>query len=260
MFLLSLLGAAQCVFIVRCNPIPIPTLLMPEEYIHVEIFLNGGALWAKVDGRYPFFNLEYETVRMDYPLPPNAINISVKEDEESLNWTYNNKVYSTVLGYWGMINWTVSSLTSWENFTVKTHYEYAIPMINGNYTFLYAMGTGRYLDTYAKVTTAYITISMNTNYTDLHVYTVGFENETWTWNTANYTIIASNIDVISLEVASQPFNPLVEDLSITFIPELSAIAILPLVTITTPLAAAMYRRKRAKFASLVDQDKQRIGP
>jgi len=241
-FLFSVIVEGQLVIPAEANPIPTPTLIMPEEYINVAISLIDENLLAKVDGTYPFLNLDYDTVRMDYPLPPNATNVSVKMDETLLDWTYNNKNYSTVIGDWPMINWTIS-LTPFQNFTIKTYYEHHVPIIDGNYTFLYAMGTGRYLDTYAKETTAYVNIRMEANYTNLHVYTVGFTNGTWTWNPINYTIITDNTsDIITVEVVSGPFAPLVEDLLITTIPEFPSFLILPLFMIATLLAVIVYKR------------------
>lgn len=239
----SMIVGSQFITSVEANPIPFPILLMPEEYINVTISLVGENLVAKVEGIYPFSNLEYEAVEMDYPLPPNATNISVKMDEALLDWTHNNKNYSTVIGDWPMINWTISPLSLWENFTIITHYEHPIPIINGNYTFLYAMGTGRYLDTYAKKTTAHINIHLETNYTNLHVYTIGFTNGTWTWNPANHTITTENTsDIITLEVVSRPFAPLVEDLLVTIIPEFPSLIILPLFMTITLIVAMVYRK------------------
>lgn len=201
--------------IVAANPIPVPTLMMPEEYINVTISLVDKNLLAEVDGAYPFRNLYYEEVRMDYPLPPNTTNTSVKMNETLLDWTFNNKTYPTIIGDWPMINWSISPVPDY--FIMKTHYEHAIANIGGNYTFLYAMGTGRYLQTYAKQTTAYVRIRMETDYSDLHVYTIGDVNQEWMWKAANYTIIQEGTtDIITLNVTSSMFHPLVEDLMLTF--------------------------------------------
>jgi hypothetical protein len=199
------------------NPIPVPTLIMPEEYINVTLFSADGTWLAKVNGTYPFKNINYTMVTMDYPVPPNATNISVEMNETRLSWTYNTKTYSTVIGDWPMINWTISPTP--QNFTVKTYYENPLPLIGKNCTFFYAMGTGRYLETYAKETTAYVRILMETNYTDLHVYTVGNVSGGWTWKTADCIINREDTtDMITLNVTSQPLAPLGEDLLLTFQP------------------------------------------
>ena len=105
----------------------------------------------------------------------------------------------------------------WEYFTVETSYEHPVPIMGRNFTFLYAMGTGRYLDAYAKETTAYIRIRMEANYTSLYIFTVGNVDEIWTWEPANYTVIHEGVvDIITLEVKSQMFRPMMEDLLLTF--------------------------------------------
>jgi len=201
---------------VLANPIPIPSLIMPEEYIDIKIYSYDGRLWAEVDGEYPFFNWGYQTtVRMDYPVPPDAAGISVKMDEAPLNWIHSSEIYSTVIGDWPMISWTISQVPL--EFNIKTRYEHIIPLVGRNFTALYAMGTGRYLDTYAKETTAYVSIRIEANYTSLSIFTVGDVSGMWTWKPANYTITQEGIvDIITLEVKSQIFSPMIEDLLLTF--------------------------------------------
>lgn len=211
----STLVGLRSVTLVAANPIPVPTLIMPEEYINATMSLVDGELLAKVNGTYPFYNVYYDTVRMDYPLPPNPTNISVRMNETSLDWTYDNITYPTVIGDWPMINWTISPVPHY--FVMKTSYEHPIPVVNGSRTFLYAMGTGRFLTTYAKETTAYVNIRMEINYTNLDVYTIGHMNGTWTWKPANYTVIQEDTtNIIALNVTSSLFAPLKEDLMLTF--------------------------------------------
>jgi parallel beta-helix repeat protein len=199
---------------------------MPEEYINVTLSLVDGKLFAKVNGTYPFKNVDYTLVRMDYPVPPDATSISVRMNETSLYWTHNAKNYPTVIGNWPMINWTISPIP--ENFTIQTYYEHPVPVIGENRTFLYAMGTGRYLETYAKETSAYVRIRMETRYTDLHVYTVGNASGTWTWKPAEYAIVQEDTtDIIVLNVTSQLFAPLKEDLLVTFTPATATVSISP---------------------------------
>lgn len=215
MFMMLLAPWTRLDMPVVANPIPVPTLIMPEEYINVTLSSGDGKVLTKVNGTYPFVNINYSTVKMDYPVPPNATSISVEMNGTSLDWTYNTKVYSTVIGDWPMINWTISPVPS--HFEVKTYYEHPVPLIGNNYMFLYAMGTGRYLETYAKETTAYVRIRMETNYTALRVYTVGNVSGEWVWKSVSYTIIRENTtDIITLNVTSQQFEPLKEDLLLTF--------------------------------------------
>lgn len=207
------------------NPIPIPTLLMPEEYINATISPgDGGILYAQVDGLYPFKNLGHRNVSMYYPVPPGAGEISVKMDDTSLDWNYSDENYPTVIGDFPMINWTVEPVP--DNFTIGTYYEHPLPKIDGNYTFLYAMGTGRYLDTYAKQTTAYVRIRMDVAFDDLNVYTTAFNatTEEWIWNPTNYTLTQENGKwIILLTVVSDMWTPLVEDLLLTFKPRATSV-------------------------------------
>lgn len=210
---------------VAANPIPYPTLLMPEEYINVTISPGEcGILYAQVDGLYPFKNLGHKNVSMYYPVPPGAGEILVKMDGTSLDWSYSDKNYPTVIGDFPMINWTIKPVP--DNFTIGTRYEHPLPKINGNYTFLYAMGTGRYLDTYAKQTTAYVRILMDVAFDELNVYTIGFNSTTneWIWKPANYTLTQEDGKwIVLLTVVSDMFRPLVEDLLLTFKPRATAI-------------------------------------
>ena len=95
-----------CMCVVRtfANPIPIPTLLMPEEWISVRINekldilpQNGTTLEAVVYGLYPMRNLEYEKVFILDPVPPKSYGISIALDGDLLKWTWSDKVYKTVL-------------------------------------------------------------------------------------------------------------------------------------------------------------------
>lgn len=213
---------AQLITSVEANPIPIPALIMGEERIDATIFFGTEGLCAQVDGTYIFYNVGYETVSMDYPVPPDATNIAVAMCEDigipfnPVEWTYNNKTYPTVLGDFTMINWTIP-IKNMIYFTVGAHYEHVVQRIGGNCTFLYAMGTGRYIQTYPKETVAYIRIYMQVNYTDLHAYTVGIKNGAWVWTPVNYTITKLNTtDLITLTIQSEPFEPLTEDFLLTF--------------------------------------------
>jgi hypothetical protein len=222
MLLFPAIFGAQFITHVTANPIPIPALIMEAEYIDATISQGDQGLYAQVEGKYIFFNAGYDTVSMDYPVPPDAENITVTMCEDvgipfiPVDWAINNKTYPTVIGDFSMINWTIS-IQDMLYFTVGTHYEHNIQRIGGNCTFLYAMGTGRYLETYAKETVAYIHIYMEVNYTNLHAYTVGIKNGAWTWKPANYTVTKiDTTDIITLTITSELFQPLIEDLLITF--------------------------------------------
>ena len=225
-FLLSAMLGMHFSRLATANPVPYGVIWMPEEYINATISLIDGVLWARVNGTYPFeypyFPLPYDSLAMDYPVPSDAYNISVKMNETSLDWSYRDKNYSTVIGDFPMINWTICPVPFPVNFAIDTHYEHPVPLIGGKYTFLYAMGTGRYLQYYAKQTTAYVTVSISkyAAYTEelIKVYTIGYNAATkeWIWTPANYNITqADETWIVTLTKVSGEFYPLVEDLLIT---------------------------------------------
>jgi len=223
LLLVGMLTLAFKIQVLEANPIPVPSLWMPEEYIDAKISLADGVVQAGVNGTYPFiyffpfppYPLTFDEVIMYYPIPPDADKTTVEMDETKLDWIYSNKTYPTVLGDWPMINWTVKPVP--EYFEIETYYEHLLPMIGGNYTFLYAMGTGRYLDHYAKETTAYVSVSISKDVAPseryINVYTT---TEEGTWKPANYTMIREEEAwIVTLTVVSEKFHPLEEDLLIT---------------------------------------------
>jgi hypothetical protein len=199
------------------NPIPLDRLIMPEEYIDAEIYLIDDAVWAKVNGTYPFYTVtSLENTSMYYPVPSDVEKVAVEMDNMTLSWNYTYENYPTVIGVFPMINWTIKPVPN--NFTIRTHYEHPVPIMDGSYMFLYAMGTGRYLRYYAKETTAYVTVSVGVDIADdedyINVYTIGYNKTTgdWIWKQANYSV--SQLDdvwVITFSVVSEEFHPLVED-------------------------------------------------
>jgi len=195
---------------ISANPIPVPSILMPEEYIDIEFTSIGGVIRAKVDGAYPFGNTGYGTVDMYYPVPPDSENVSVELDDEPLNWSYSQWTYPTIVGDWPMIQWIIYPAP--QNFVIKTHYEHAVPALDNVYTLVYAMGTGKYLDYYSKQTTAYVTVRIGFAYENLKVYA---DNEP----IDNYEITIKNgATILTLTRTSEQFQPLLEDLIITLDP------------------------------------------
>ncbi len=201
--------------LVVANPIPIPTLLMPEEYINATITRVDGVVSARVNGTYPFQNMGHDYVAMYYPVPPDASNLSVAIDETPLSWAWNGTYYPTIIGDYPFIEWLIYPVPY--EFTIDTFYEHPVPLLDGNYTFLYAMGTGRYLQYYAKETTAYVRVSITKDIAPIEsyidVYTV---TEQGMWNPADYTITEEDETwIVTLTVVSEEFLPLEEDLLIT---------------------------------------------
>ncbi len=207
----------------HANPIPVPSLWMEWEYIDATISQINGVPWAAVDGEYPFNNTGVNNVTMYYPVPPAspAEKISVKMDDTPLSWSYCEppKIYPTVVGDFPMIHWVISPVPA--NFTIKTHYEHPLPLINGNYSFLYATGTGRYLgEPYAKYTIAYVKIYVSYDVAPeegyINVYTIANVSGNWIWKPADY-VITPEVGKwkITLTFISEYLHPLVEDTLVT---------------------------------------------
>jgi hypothetical protein len=196
---------------------------MPKEYINATISLNEQRIaCAEVDGLYPFQNEGYDNVAMYYPVPSGSSEITVMMNDTSLAWQYSDENYSTVLGEFPMIRWFISPVP--DSFEIRTHYSHPLPK-DGTYSFLYAMGTGRYLQSYAKETTAYVSINISKGLAAserrMNLHTLSYDEETgkWLWNPVNYTISQKDNDwLISLTKTSAPFHPLVEDLLVTINP------------------------------------------
>ena len=228
-FVVCLLMVTVGVYFVKFvagNPVPVPPLKMPEEYIDVTISFVDGTLWAKVDGTYPLYKFDVgnenpiawlyvaDSQNVLYPVPPNTTNISVKMDETELNWTsptetHPQVIYSTAIGYWPYIAWGISSIP--DHFVIKTHYEHPIPTKNGNYTFLYPLILWSYLNPWCNKSTAYFSIHMETKYENLNLYTVS----NGTWNPINYTITKENTaEIITFQIVSEWSKPLAGDVVI----------------------------------------------
>ncbi|RLI46047.1 hypothetical protein DRO64_01555 [Candidatus Bathyarchaeota archaeon] len=139
---------------VYANPIPIPTVMMTEEYINALIYPVGGEYWAYVCCRYPFRNIGYSEVAMKFPVPPECMDISVFVDNVPVYWSWSGEKYSTEIGEMEMITWTVKNPP--KEFEVKVVYRNRLVAAGGEHVFLYALGTGRYAEYYSKELTAHI--------------------------------------------------------------------------------------------------------
>jgi len=195
--------------LVLANPVIRGPFTMPFELINITVSFVDGELLAKVNATYMFQNFAPDIMRIDYPLPPNAQRVSVALDNRSLlplfaswftngtpqtlEWTYNSRIYSTAIGDWPMINFTIDRAGSYFNpswFGLEVYYEHFLPFADGNFTYLYALGSSRYAEHYSDWgRLALVTVRILMNYTDLSVFTVGYSNESWTWTPATYTLI-----------------------------------------------------------------------
>lgn len=193
------------------NPIPVPSLLMPEEFIDADIGGSPDALRAIVDGCYPFTNLGHQSVKMLYPVAPASTNIGVWMDGSPVNWWWSTEAYPTILPEWPLLpmtEWNIQPVP--DQFSITAHYEHDVVRRPGEFVFLYPMGTGKYLQTYAKQTTALVTVSLDGRYLPKGVFRDA--------DSAPFRLAASEDDWrLSAEVTSEMFYPLLQDFILTFI-------------------------------------------
>lgn len=189
---LSLMFVLIAVGVVKANPVYPGELLMTKEDMVITISKVDGKMWAQVNGTYNFSVVApppYSAV-MYYPVPSDAEAISVKIDETPLDWTYNGTYYPTLVGDFPFIKWLISPVPN--VFSIKTQYEHPVHITGGNCTFLYALGTGRYLAE-PKWCWAYITVYISKDIAptgdDIDVYLATKEGVT---EPANYSITSLN--------------------------------------------------------------------
>lgn len=130
---------------VNANPVMIDDIIyFVGEDINATISHAGPVVQANVNGTYVFWapGTPPTEATMYYPVPSSASNISVKIDETTLAWNWNNTHYDTVIGDYPFINWTITLVPN-SGFTISVHYEHPVPLIEGKYKFLYAFGTAR---------------------------------------------------------------------------------------------------------------------
>ena len=193
--------------VVFANPIPVPSLIMPREYINVNVYYHEDYITVNVVGVYPFKNVGYNKVKFYFPVPPDSSNISVYVNEVKVSWTWSNKTYKTILGDFPMIEWGLENPPKEFNVTV----EYSEKILGkSEWIFLYPMATGRFQNTYSKQCIATITLNL-VNFPDkplVEVSTIpptSFE--------ANYsTSVKVYTNHLVFEKASRPFHGMEEDI------------------------------------------------
>ena len=197
---------------ILCNPIPVPNLIMPREYINItirEALVNGEIKYlAIVDCEYPFRNVNYSAVKMLFPVPEDSFNIHVYIGEMEIKWTYSEEFYSTILGCIPMIEWAITNLP--KEFTIKVHYEHYLATWKSKPVLIYALGTGKYLNFHAKETVAEVHIKTEFPIFDYQVYLDDDLN-------TSKNVGGEAID-IKLEFRSGMFRPFTRDLIFTFSP------------------------------------------
>jgi hypothetical protein len=155
---------------------------MPEEQINYTITQKDGAMWAKIDGKYPITYTGNETIiPMIYPTPPGTTNISVWMNDTKVSWSNfaeanPEALHHTAIGDWSEILTVLENVT--DGFVLRIHYEHPLQVINGSYAFLYDLNIQEYLSAMSNLSVAHFTIAMEVNYTDLKVNTVDPRTET----------------------------------------------------------------------------------
>lgn len=273
--LVSLVAGMHAVKVTKANFIPIPAVMaMPEEYVNVTISQVNGTLWAKVDTTYLLHRVYEEGVQnvsgktlyvwdlMDgvYPIPPNAVDFSLKASETSVRY-YNASSdfktdYLTVLGYWPCATYSISPLP--ENFSITTHYEQLLSSDVGNFTFIYPMITRPYLTEGNNRTTTYISLRMDVDLLNMHAFVIeaqrqwvsnslrsplGFSspyptlggvetnpNRTlWSWKTLNSTTTSENgAKTLGFEIESEYSGTPLWDVIVSNNPSVQELTKLPL--------------------------------
>jgi len=208
--------------IVYANPIPVPSIMMPYEYITADVIVRNGTTLVKVEGTYIFVSF-FRNVSMSYPIPPNSTQVVVKMDGDEISYSYSSKIYPTILGDFQFINWTLAVPDS-GGFAIEVDYEHLLPEIEGNYTFLYAMGTGKYWELYDKSTTAYVTVNIdmeisNEETLDMKTYLIKQDSESteWIWKLVEENLISEKNGLFTISSRfTSSFEPMAEDYLLTF--------------------------------------------
>lgn len=151
----------------QANPIPWPPpASMPLEEMYVEIRPDGNDLHADFTGDFTFTYISNDVNSMLFPVPPNANNIHVWQDNNELPWTWSSEEYPTILPEMPnipMIEWQGPFPEDGAVFTVD--YEHDLIERPTEFIFFYASGTGKYFDSYDKTTTAYFDILLPVGFT-----------------------------------------------------------------------------------------------
>lgn len=193
--------------IIFANPIPIPIpAAMPLEEMHIIIEPVGNGLHATFTGDFTFTYIPDAVTSMTFPVPSDASNIHVWQDDVALAWNWTSDLYPTILPEMDsipMIEWDGPFPTGGAVFTVD--YEHDLIKRPDEFIFFYALGTGKYFPTYEKTTTANFDIELPFGYSVAGV---------WLDDTPHdYQVVASHL---TLTVESQ-FGPITRDLIVSLV-------------------------------------------
>ncbi|RLE62769.1 MAG: hypothetical protein DRJ38_09050 [Thermoprotei archaeon] len=205
------------------NPIPVPTLIMPREYISIQIIDFNEALRVRVTGVYPFKNVDFRKVKMYFPVPYNVNwnTIKVYMDEKPIEWKVADWKYKTIIGDYPVIEWTISPVP--DEFNVTVIYEQNVkPSKDGSFKILYAMATGRFLNkTYAKQCIAEVKIDFSDLLSNYGAKIASVSPPDMEFGGGYSTEVEVSIDCcreIVFRKASKPFRPLDEDILVAIYP------------------------------------------
>jgi hypothetical protein len=174
------------------NPIPNPVpASMPLEDMYCDITYAPimapiTVLWADFTGDYHFSYIPEELTSMKYPLPPDSWDVGVTMDGKPLTWYWIKELYPTILPEWPgipMIEW-YGPFPGKALFNVKFKHS-LIRRSETEFIYFYALGTGKYYETYQKEAIAFLDLTMPNAYSvrnlwldkDPHAFAVTCEKE-----------------------------------------------------------------------------------
>jgi hypothetical protein len=194
--------------LVPANPIPWPPpASMPLENMHIVIQPCGDGLHATFTGDFTFDYIPMDVFLMLFPVPPDANNIRVWQDNVDLSWTWSGQMYPTILPEMPtipMIEWFGPFPTGGAVFRVD--YEHDLIKRPEEFIFFYAVGTGKYFPTYEKTTTAYFDILLPEGFTVSGVWLDKIPHE--------YKVIGSHLFI----TVQSYFGPIENDLIVSLVP------------------------------------------
>ncbi len=176
------------------NPIPWPrpaSMPLEDMYSYLDETDQGG-LRETFTGNYYFDYVPEDVFMMKYPVPPESDSISVAEGKlpedwhfspgifpllhemqipmNPVDWYYIRELYPTVLPEWPGIPMIAWNGPFPEKCFFNVKYRHELLKRGNDYIYFYALGTGKYYETYTKEAIAYLDISMPKHYTMHHLF------------------------------------------------------------------------------------------
>ena len=167
------------------NVIPIPPeVRMPSETLSIEIQPIGDSLRATFTGEFAFDHISPEVVKMMFPIPPDANNISVCVDGAPEDWQLSGELFMT-----GLPEMPEMPLIEWygpfpESDTVQT-VEYTHRLIERSGQFIYFYPFNFYWVTHTVETVAAVDVLLPADFAVKGVWLDGAAHE--------YEIVGSHL-------------------------------------------------------------------